>query len=122
MQQQAAGLVVATSTSSNLSRHGSSSVSPPSEVLVGERGSPVTSGSAAAGTVPSAGTINAVGVNGLASSTSSSSQCNGSNSATNMDNSMGQMGQMAPLGLSQSMDSVNTASNEEEVGQVSNYL
>lgn len=33
-----------------------------------------------------------------------------------MDNSMGQMGQMAPLGLSQSMDSVNTASNEEEVG------
>lgn len=32
-----------------------------------------------------------------------------------MDNSMGQMTPMAPLALSQSMDSVNTASNEEEV-------
>lgn len=36
-------------------------------------------------------------------------------SATKMDNSMGQMTPMAPLALSQSMDSVNTASNEEEV-------
>lgn len=35
--------------------------------------------------------------------------------ATKMDNSMGQMTPMAPLALSQSMDSVNTASNEEEV-------
>lgn len=34
---------------------------------------------------------------------------------TKMDNSMGQMTPMAPLALSQSMDSVNTASNEEEV-------
>lgn len=32
-----------------------------------------------------------------------------------MDNSIGQMTPMAPLALSQSMDSVNTASNEEEV-------
>lgn len=32
-----------------------------------------------------------------------------------MDSSMGQMTPMAPLALSQSMDSVNTASNEEEV-------
>lgn len=32
-----------------------------------------------------------------------------------MDTSMGQMTPMAPLALSQSMDSVNTASNEEEV-------
>uniref|UniRef100_A0A8W7PMH2 Uncharacterized protein n=1 Tax=Anopheles coluzzii TaxID=1518534 RepID=A0A8W7PMH2_ANOCL len=31
-----------------------------------------------------------------------------------MDSSMGQMTPMAPLALSQSMDSVNTASNEEE--------
>lgn len=36
-------------------------------------------------------------------------------SAAKMDNSMGQMTPMAPLALSQSMDSVNTASNEEEV-------
>ncbi|XP_055699003.1 protein couch potato [Phlebotomus papatasi] len=32
-----------------------------------------------------------------------------------MENPMGQMAPMAPLALSQSMDSVNTASNEEEV-------
>ncbi|GAB0094819.1 hypothetical protein DMENIID0001_101450 [Sergentomyia squamirostris] len=34
--------------------------------------------------------------------------------APTMDNPMGQMAPMAPLALSQSMDSVNTASNEEE--------
>lgn len=75
---------------------------------MGEHGSPVSG----AGTVSSTGTP----ANG---------QCNGASATaavTNMDNTMGQMGQMAPLGLSQSMDSVNTASNEEEVGQVSNYL
>lgn len=35
-----------------------------------------------------------------------------------MDNSIGQMTPMAPLALSQSMDSVNTASNEEEVSSL----
>lgn len=92
-------------------RQRASSVSPPGESGgEGQRGSPVS------GTVTSA-----AGTNGGQSSV----QCNGtsaggsssSSSVASMDNSMGQMGQMAPLGLSQSMDSVNTASNEEEVGE-----
>lgn len=38
---------------------------------------------------------------------------------TTMDNSMGQMVPMTSLALSQSMDSVNTATNEEEVSAFS---
>lgn len=40
---------------------------------------------------------------------------NNTNNNNNMDNPMGQMTPIAPLTLSQSMDSVNTNSNEEEV-------
>lgn len=43
---------------------------------------------------------------------------NNNNNNNNMDNPMGQMTPIAPLTLSQSMDSVNTNSNEEEVSKV----
>lgn len=51
----------------------------------------------------------------LITKTTVSSQTITNHQNINMDNQMGQMGPMAPMALSQSMDSVNTASNEEEV-------
>ncbi|XP_055643828.1 protein couch potato [Toxorhynchites rutilus septentrionalis] len=59
------------------------------------------------------GSLNVNAVNNNHSLGQTQSSLTGNN--TKMDNSMGQMPPMAPLALSQSMDSVNTASNEEEV-------
>lgn len=61
----------------------------------------------------------------ISTSTISTNTTNGPVATANiMDNTMGQMTPMAnnALVLSQSMDSVNTASNEEEVSWISNFF
>jgi hypothetical protein len=60
-------------------------------------------------------TTGATSATNLITTNTASTITNNTNNSLNMDNPMGQMTPMAPLGLSQSMDSVNTASNEEEV-------
>ncbi|XP_058455094.1 uncharacterized protein LOC131432682 [Malaya genurostris] len=67
----------------------------------------------AVGTQSINGTLNVNAANNNHSLGQTQNSLTGNN--VKMDNSMGQMTPMAPLALSQSMDSVNTASNEEEV-------